>query len=135
MDRPAPRPSARRAALRTAALALALTAGCAGHGTPEQVARACEHQLSLSTRAAAAARLAREAAPDGPRRSAPTPPDPATLAAAVAARLATPATQQSLERCRALYAELPVARLDCVLAARDPVAVNACMPQADRQRR
>ncbi|PKN55261.1 MAG: hypothetical protein CVU56_22270 [Deltaproteobacteria bacterium HGW-Deltaproteobacteria-14] len=56
------------------------------------------------------------------------------LAAAVADALADASGQASLERCRALYAELPEERLVCILGADDPVAINACTPQADRHR-
>jgi len=117
------------AALLLAALA---ATGCTSHGSPEDVARACDHQLAVSVRGAVASRLARAADPAHPRDARV---DAAALDAEVAAALADPALEPRRARCRTLYAELPTSRLTCILAANDPVAINACTPQAERQRR
>lgn len=105
-----------------------LGGACSGRGSAEQVAHACEHQLTVAKRGAIAARM----------RASGTDPESAdgqrALTGAIAEALADPSGQASLERCRTLYAELPQERLECILGANDPVAINACTPQADRHR-
>ncbi|TNF32648.1 MAG: hypothetical protein EP329_09530 [Deltaproteobacteria bacterium] len=106
----------------------ALMAGCSGHGTAEQVAAACEHQLTVAKRGTVAAAM-RAAGEDPASES-----GRAALEQRLREVLAEESAQQSLTRCRTLYAELSEERLTCILGATDPVAINACTPQADRRR-
>jgi|GEM_PF-2952170 len=111
----------------TFALGLA-TSACGSHGTPEEVAAACEHQLSVAKRDAIAAHM--RARGEDPTTRAGL----ASLEAELRAALAEASAQQSLSRCRTLYTDLSSDRIQCILGADDPVAINACMPQADRKR-
>lgn len=99
-----------------------------GRGTPEQIAAACEHQLTVAKRGSIAAGM--RAGGEDPTSASGR----ATLEERLRAALAEESAQQSLARCRTLYAELDEERLECILAADDPVAINACTPQADRHR-
>ncbi len=120
------------------ALVVALCAlfggACSDKASPEEVERACRHQLTVATWTGYEVRLKQEGV------------TPATVApeqwqrvraeaqADIDARLASEQGQRSLAKCQQVYAQLSSSRIECILAASDAVSINSCMPQAEGRR-
>ncbi len=122
---------------KTVVLAVAITTlgigACASKASPEEVERACRHQLSVATWTGYQVRLKHEGV-----TPASVPPEEwqrirADAQTDIDARLASPEGQQSLAKCKKVYAQLSAGRIECILGASDAVSVNNCMPQAEKR--
>jgi hypothetical protein len=103
--------------------------GCGEKGTPEQVAQACKHQVTLSMWSSWEKRV-REQLKMAPKQIEAARPAAKAL---FDKELQTDKAKAILDRCETVFARLSKSQIECRLNAKSPDEFRACPPQAKKK--